>query len=80
MIPRIIHYCWFGKGEKPAIVKKCIASWKEKLPEYQIIEWNEDNVAISKNKYMREAYAEKKYAFVSDAVRVQALYEMGDFI
>lgn len=79
LIPRIIHYCWFGKGEKPAIVKKCIASWKEKLPEYQIIEWNEDNVTISQNKYMREAYAEKKYAFVSDAVRVKALYEMGGF-
>ena len=69
-IPRIIHYCWFGRGEKPEIVKKCIQSWKNVLTDYEIIEWNEDNFDINSNKYVKEAYENKKYAFVSDYVRV----------
>ena len=77
MIPKIIHYCWFGKKEKPENIKKCIASWKEKCPNYCIIEWNEDNFDISSFDYCIEAYAEKKYAFVSDVARVKALYDMG---
>lgn len=76
-IPKTIHYCWFGRGEKPAIVKKCINSWKNTLEDYQIIEWNEDNFDINSNEYVKEAYENKKYAFVSDYVRVHALYHMG---
>lgn len=76
-IPKIIHYCWFGRGEKPEIVKKCIQSWKNILTDYEIIEWNEDNFDINSNKYVKEAYENKKYAFVSDYVRVKALYDMG---
>lgn len=76
-IPRIIHYCWFGRSEKPEIVKKCIQSWKNILTDYEIIEWNEDNFDINSNKYVKEAYENKKYAFVSDYVRVKALYDMG---
>lgn len=76
-IPKIIHYCWFGRGEKPDIVKKCIKSWEKNLNGYQIIEWNEDNFDISINDYVKEAYENKKYAFVSDYVRVYALYNMG---
>ena len=76
-IPRIIHYCWFGSSEKPEIVKKCIQSWKNILTDYEIIEWNEDNFDINSNKYVKEAYENKKYAFVSDYVRVKALYDMG---
>ncbi|MDI6530310.1 capsular polysaccharide synthesis protein [Bacillus mycoides] len=76
-IPRIIHYCWFGKGEKPIIVKKCIDSWKENLAGYEIIEWNEDNFDINCNLYVKEAYEYKKFAFVSDYVRVYALYKFG---
>ena len=76
-IPRIIHYCWFGSSEKPEIVKKCIQSWKNILTDYEIIEWNEDNFDINSNKYVKEAYENKKYAFVSDYVRVKALYNMG---
>lgn len=77
MIPKIIHYCWFGKTEKPDNIKKCIESWKEKCPEYSFIEWNEDNFDLDSFDYCIEAYAEKKYAFVSDVARAKALYEMG---
>lgn len=76
-IPKIIHYCWFGKGEKTEIVKKCIQSWQSILNDYEIIEWNEDNFDINCNKYVKEAYENRKYAFVSDYVRVHALYNIG---
>jgi len=76
-IPKIIHYCWFGKGEKPQIVNKCIDSWKKILLDYEIIEWNENNFDINCNKYVKEAYENKKYAFVSDYARVYVLYHMG---
>ncbi|PEJ58457.1 glycosyl transferase [Bacillus sp. AFS002410] len=76
-IPKIIHYCWFGGKEKPDIVKKCIKSWRVILPEYEIIEWNEMNFNTNCNKYVNEAYESKKFAFVSDYVRLHALYEIG---
>ena len=76
-IPNIIHYCWFGKREKPIIVKKCIKSWEEKLKEYKIIEWNEENFDIDSNIFIRQAYDCGKFAFVSDYVRVYALYNYG---
>lgn len=76
-IPSIIHYCWFGGGEKPEIVQKCIDSWKKNLPEYEIIEWNEENFDIECNLYVKEAYNAKKFAFVSDYVRVYVLYKFG---
>ena len=65
-IPKIIHYCWFGKKEKPYIVKKCIKSWKDNLNDYEIIEWNEENFDINCNKFIKEAYEREMYAFVSD--------------
>ncbi|MGL5963029.1 MAG: glycosyltransferase family 32 protein [Fusobacteriaceae bacterium] len=77
MIPKKIHYCWFGKNEKPEIVKKCIESWKKILTDYEIIEWNETNFDIDCNSYVKEAYKRKKYAFVSDYVRVEKLYKHG---
>lgn len=77
MIPKIIHYCWFGNNEKPDIVKKCINSWKANLKDYEIIEWNESNFDININSYVKEAYENKKYAFVSDYTRVYALYNIG---
>ncbi len=78
MIPKIIHYCWFGGKEKPDNIKKYITGWKEKLPDYQFVEWNEDNFVISQSpKYVREAYEVKKFAFVSDYVRIYALYNYG---
>ena len=77
MMPKIIHYCWFGRGEKPKKIQECINSWYQHLPDYQIIEWNEDNFDVNKLQYTKDAYDAKKYAFVSDVARVKALYEMG---
>ena len=77
MIPKVIHYCWFGKKEKPEIVKKCISSWKKNLSEYKIIEWNEENFDIASYPFAKEAYEIGNYAFVSDYVRVYALYNYG---
>ena len=77
MIPKIIHYCWFGRGEMPQLAKKCIRSWKKYLPDYQIKEWNEDNFDLSLFPYAKEAYERKKYAFVTDVVRLYALYYEG---
>lgn len=76
-IPKTIHYCWFGRGKKPKIAKKCIKSWKKYLPDYEIIEWNEDNFDINSNLYVKQAYEAKKYAFVTDYVRLYALYNYG---
>ena len=77
MIPKIIHYCWFGRGEKPKLAKKCIASWKKFCPDYQIIEWNEDNFDIDTNGYTRWCYDNKKYAFLSDYVRLVVVEAQG---
>ena len=77
MIPKIIHYCWFGRGEKSKLIKKCIKSWKKYCPDYEIIEWNEDNFDINLNSYIRKAYDNKKYAFVSDCARLYAMYTCG---
>ncbi len=77
MIPKKIHYCWFGRGEKSALVKKCMASWKKYLPEYELKEWNEDNFDLDLFPFTREAYESRKYAFVTDVVRLYALYNEG---
>ena len=77
MIPKIIHYCWFGGKEKPELAKKCIASWKKFCPDYEIIEWNEDNFDLNSNEYIRYCYANKKWAFVSDLARLLVVYEHG---
>lgn len=77
MIPKIIHYCWFGHNEKPEIITKCIESWKKHCPDYQIIEWNESNFDISSNQYMKEAYDAKAWAFVSDVARLMIVYKYG---
>lgn len=77
MIPKIIHYCWFGKKEKPDDVKRYIRTWHEILPDYRIIEWNESNFDIKQYRYCTEAYFLKKYAFVSDVARLYALFRYG---
>lgn len=77
MIPKIIHYCWFGRGEMPELAKKCIESWRQVLPEYEIKEWNEDNFNLDAYPYAREAYDNRKFAFVTDVVRLYALYHEG---
>ncbi|MCC8153387.1 MAG: glycosyl transferase, partial [Tannerellaceae bacterium] len=77
MIPKIIHYCWFGKKEKPGKISKCIESWRRMLPDYQIIEWNEDNFDYESIEYAKSAYRNGKFAFVSDVARLRALIEYG---
>ena len=76
-IPKMIHYCWFGRSDKPELVLKCIKSWKEFLPDYEIIEWNEDKFDVNIIPYTKEAYEAKKYAFVADYARFWILYNYG---
>lgn len=77
MIPKTIHYCWFGHGEMPQIAKDCIDSWHKYMPDWSYKLWNEDNFDINSSQYTREAYEARKYAYVSDYVRLKALYEEG---
>ena len=77
MIPKIIHYCWFGRGELTPLAKKCIASWRRFFPEYEIKEWNEDNFDVNCIPYTADAYKAGKYAFVSDYARFWVLYHFG---
>jgi hypothetical protein len=78
MIPKKIHYCWFGGNPLPKAALKCINSWKKHCPDYEIIEWNEKNFDISSAPlYVKQAYENKKYAFVSDYVRLYAMYNYG---
>lgn len=79
MIPKVIHYCWFGHGEKPEFAQKCIASWRKYCPDYEIIEWNENNFDINMNPYTKKCYEEKKYAFVSDYARLLIVEQNGGF-
>lgn len=76
-IPKIIHYCWMSGEEFPELIQKCINSWKEKLPDYEIKCWSTENFDINICQYTREAFQAKKYAFVSDYVRLYALYSEG---
>lgn len=76
-IPKIIHYCWFGNNLKPESVLKYIENWKNVLPDYEIIEWNESNFDINVCDYVKQAYEQKKFAFVSDYARLYALYNFG---
>lgn len=77
MIPKVIHYCWFGRGPKPKLAQKCIASWKKYCPDYEIVEWNEDNFDVNMNGYTRMCIEEKKYAFLSDYARLAVVAEHG---
>lgn len=77
MIPKKIHYCWFGGKELPEDVKSYIETWKKYCPDYEIIEWNENNFDVTQNQYCKEAYEAKKWAFVSDYARLKVLYDYG---
>lgn len=77
MIPKVIHYCWFGRNPLPASALKSIASWRKFFPDYEIKEWNEDNFDVNIISYTRDAYQAGKYAFVSDYARFKILYEYG---
>lgn len=77
MIPKIIHYCWFGNNSKPEVALKCIETWKKYFPGWKIIEWNEDNYDMGANQYLIDAYEAKRWAFVSDIARLDILYQYG---
>ena len=77
MIPKVIHYCWFGGNPLPELAQKCIASWKKYCPGYEIKEWNESNFDLNCCDYVQEAYEAKKWAFVSDYARFWILYHEG---
>ena len=79
MIPKIIHYCWFGREQMPQTDLDCIESWHKYMPDWEYKLWNEDNFDVNCNRYVREAYKAKKYAFVSDFVRLKVLLEEGGF-
>ena len=77
MIPKVIHYCWFGNGPMPEKEQKCIESWKKFFPDYEIKRWDESNFNYSTCRFAAQAYEKKKYAFVSDYARAKILYEQG---
>ena len=77
MIPKKIHYCWFGGRPLPPLARKCLASWKKYCPDYEIIEWNERNFDLTMNEYVRWCYAHKKWAYLSDYARLAAVYAQG---
>lgn len=77
MIPKVIHYCWFGGNEKSNLIKSCIESWKQYCPDYDFVEWNESNFDVTTVPYVQDAYNDRKWAFVSDYVRLYAVYTCG---
>ena len=77
MEKKYIHYCWFGDKPLPKLAKKCIKSWKKYLPDYEIIRWSEENVNLEECPFIKEAYENKKWAFVADYARTKAIYEYG---
>ena len=74
---KIIHYCWFGPRPLGKLEKKCLKSWKKFFPDYKIIKWNEENVDLNECEFIKDAYAQKKWAYVADYARTKALYEFG---
>lgn len=76
-IPKVIHYCWFGKNPLPERYKEWMSSWKKYCPDYEIVEWNESNYDVTKNSYMGQAYEAKKWGFVSDYARLDIIYNHG---
>lgn len=77
MIPKVIHYCWFGRNPLPKLAVKCIDSWKKHMPDYEIKEWNEDSFDVNIIPYTQQAYQSKKYAYVSDYARLWILFNYG---
>ena len=77
MIPKIIHYVWVGNNPKPKDIKKCMKTWKKHLKDYKIIEWNESNFDISSHPFVKKAYEPKTWAYVSDYIRMYAIYNYG---
>lgn len=79
MIPKIIHYVWVGDSPKGELVESCIASWRKWLPDYEVMEWGNEQLSFIDNAYVKEAFDARRWAFVSDYLRLYALYEYGGF-
>ena len=81
MIPKVIYYCWFGHNQKSKEIEMCMESWRKVCPEreWRIVEINETNFDINFCNFTREAYAQKKWAFVSDVARLWAIYTYGGY-
>lgn len=79
LIPKVIHYCWFGGNPIPDNLQKCINSWKEKCPDYEILRWDESNYDVGKYAYTRQAHEAQKWGFIPDVARLEILYEYGGF-
>ncbi|MFQ6603584.1 glycosyltransferase family 32 protein [Flavobacterium sp. C3NV] len=77
MIPKKIHFCWYGKGEYSDVIKKCIKSWSDKLPDYEIKKWDESNTPFDKLPFLRILYKQKKWSFISDYIRLYSIYTEG---
>ncbi len=77
MVPKLIHYCWFGGNPKPEVIQRCIASWKAFCPDFEIIEWNESNYDVNAHPFTKAAYEAKKWAFISDVARLEILLNNG---
>ena len=77
MIPKKIHYCWFGRSKKPKLAEKCIESWKKYCPDYELIEWNEDNIDLNESTYIKYCYDNKKWAYLSDYIRLSVVEKYG---
>lgn len=77
MIPKVIHYCWFGKNPLPELAIKCISSWKKYCPDYELKLWNEDSFDVTSIKFTEEAYKERKWAFITDYVRLYVMHNYG---
>ena len=76
-IPKVIHYCWFGRGPRSELMVRCMESWKNYCPDYEIIEWNEDNFDVDFCAYAAKAYRQKRYGFLPDAARLKIIYDNG---
>ncbi len=77
MIPKIIHFCWLSNDEYPALIQKCIDTWKEKLPDYEFIHWDTNRFNLEDNIWVKQAFETKKYAFAADFIRLYAVYNYG---
>ena len=77
MIPKTIHYCWFGGKMLPDFLKECIASWRELCPDYEIVQWDESNYDVNKFEYTKQAFENGKFGFVTDVARLDILYQHG---
>ncbi len=76
-IPKVIHYCWFGGNPLPKSAEKCIKSWQKYCPDYEIKRWDESNFDVTCNEYCKFCYENKKWAFLTDYVRLKVIYDNG---